>query len=75
MTTHAPDQGTHHYILTLQVPFRSAVTVLGTWTGCVTPQGMTRADVYDQLRARIAEAHPDYAQGNVIFFALERNEL
>jgi hypothetical protein len=68
-------QGTHHYILTVQQPPPGegmAVTRSGNFT---PPPGATRADLYETLLRSIFDEHPGMAGGTVTFFALERNEL
>ncbi|MCX4984544.1 hypothetical protein [Streptomyces sp. NBC_00572] len=65
-------QGTHHYVLTLDLPGRE----MATWTGTVTPgTADTRYDVYVFLRKHVTADRPDFARANVTFFALESNAL
>lgn len=65
-------QRTHMYVLTIDVPGRSAVTVDGT----VTPApGATRNDVYRDIKARTIRTYPEMARGIVVFFSLEPNTL
>ncbi|MFJ8298716.1 hypothetical protein ACIQ9R_22890 [Streptomyces sp. NPDC094447] len=68
----AAPQGTHHYVLTLDLPGRMATT----WTGTLTPGTTdTRHDIYALLRRHITAEIPEYARANVVFFALEPNQL
>lgn len=67
-----PQQGSHHWIMTLDLPGRAAVTYASTLTPA---RGATRADVYTSLRDDIARQYPEMRAANTIFFALERNDL
>lgn len=68
----ASQQGTHHYVMTLELPGRMAAT----WTGTVTPGVYdTRHDVYVLLRHHATADHPEYTHANVAFFSLEPNAL
>ncbi|MFJ8298668.1 hypothetical protein ACIQ9R_22640 [Streptomyces sp. NPDC094447] len=68
----AAPQGTHHYVLTLDLPGRMATT----WTGTLTPGTTdTRHDIYAFLRRHITAELPEYGRANVVFFALEPNQL
>ncbi|MGS2588465.1 hypothetical protein [Streptomyces hebeiensis] len=65
-------QGTHHYVLTLDLPGR----VAGTWYGTYTPApGATRHDVFMALQEQARRDNPELARANVVFFALERNGI
>ncbi|MEU0373412.1 hypothetical protein ABZ070_24705 [Streptomyces sp. NPDC006283] len=69
------ESGTHHYILTLQVP-RPGGMVLGTFSETVTlPAGYTRAEAYEAVVDHVAQAHPELAGGSTVFFSLEPNAL
>ncbi|MGW6971704.1 hypothetical protein [Streptomyces sp. NPDC054952] len=74
--THAPapagEQGSHHWLLTLELPGRAALTQDGTWT---PPAGMTRQDAYLAIRRSIAGEHPEMAHANTVFFSIEPNRL
>jgi hypothetical protein len=71
----AQTQGTHHFIFTVQKPGPRGVDV-NTFHGTLTPApSMTRADIYQQLRAEHERRHPHMADANVLFFALEPNQL
>ncbi|MGG2461735.1 hypothetical protein ACO0M4_18275 [Streptomyces sp. RGM 3693] len=65
-------QGSHHWVMTLELPGRAMNTLYGTLT---PPQGATRRDVFMGLKAEIAEESPEMAHANVVFFSLERNAL
>ncbi|MFE5517448.1 hypothetical protein ACFQ9Q_06875 [Streptomyces virginiae] len=65
-------QGSHHWVLTLEMPGRGMTTQFGTWT---PPAGATRYDVLATLRAHIVAQNPEMASANIIFFSLEPNRL
>ncbi|MFD3944073.1 hypothetical protein [Streptomyces sp. NPDC058579] len=68
----ANEQGSHHYVLTLDLPGRAS----GTWTGTLTPgTANTRHDLYRQLREQISASQPEFDRANVGFFSLEPNRL
>ncbi|MGX1504640.1 UNVERIFIED_CONTAM: hypothetical protein RKD43_003265 [Streptomyces graminofaciens] len=68
----ATGQGSHHYVLTLELPGRMS----SSWYGTVTPsQTATRHDVFTALRNQISAEHPELATANVVFFSLESNRL
>ncbi|MGR3939691.1 hypothetical protein [Streptomyces sp. BRA346] len=84
MTTHtqqttgpaAQQQGSHHFVLTLQMPQPERGYITATFTSTVTPgPDDTRADVYEVLREQITRAHPHLERANVMFFSLEPNQL
>lgn len=65
-------QGTHMYVLTMDLPGRSTVTVDGT----ITPDtGATRHDVYRDIKARTVRNYPEMARGIVTLFDLQPNAL
>ncbi|MEU3772025.1 hypothetical protein AB0F11_02200 [Streptomyces sp. NPDC032472] len=65
-------QGSFHWVLTLEVPGRITATQFGTWN--VRP-GSTRHDVFLAIRQEVAGRYPELANANVMFFALEPNQL
>ncbi|MET9510060.1 hypothetical protein ABZX62_16640 [Streptomyces flavidovirens] len=65
-------QGTHHWVMTLELPGRMAMTASGTFT---PPAGWTRHDMYRAIKDDIARENPELATANVMFFALEPNQL
>ncbi|MFD6434290.1 hypothetical protein [Streptomyces venezuelae] len=65
-------QGSHHWVMTLDIPGRLSVTATNTFT---PPQGWTRQDAYTAIRDELARSNPDLARANVTFFALESNQL
>ncbi|MDH2388292.1 hypothetical protein QCN29_05710 [Streptomyces sp. HNM0663] len=68
----ATNQGSHHYVLTLELPGRMS----STWYGTFTPTpGASRHDVFTALRNQIGEQNPELSTGNVVFFSLEPNRL
>ncbi|MFJ2195266.1 hypothetical protein [Streptomyces violaceusniger] len=72
----AQQQGSHHFILTLQMPQPDRGYVTATFAGTFTPRpGDTRADSYEVMREQITQAHPHLERANVLFFSLERNQL
>ncbi|MEW1754722.1 hypothetical protein [Streptomyces angustmyceticus] len=69
-------QGTHHFVLTLQQQASSGGIVVATFANSCTPQpGQTRAEVYGDLLAAVGHDSPELKGANVLFFSLERNEL
>ncbi|MFE5770910.1 hypothetical protein ACFQ7O_21395 [Streptomyces sp. NPDC056485] len=70
--TQATAQGSHAWVLTLELPGRGMTTQYGTWT---PPVGATRHDVFTALRGHIVGQHPEMASANTIFFSLEPNQL
>ncbi|MGW1669029.1 hypothetical protein [Streptomyces sp. NPDC002324] len=75
-TAQAPaPQGTHQYLLTLQVPMGGGLST-GCWTGTWTPpEGTTRHDVYQALRSDITSKNPEYRDASVLFFDVQPNQL
>jgi hypothetical protein len=74
-TPATPPQGTHQYLLTLQVPMGPGFTV-GSWSGTWTPrQGATRHDAYLALRNDITRQYPQYRDASVVFFDIQPNQL
>ncbi len=69
-------QGTHHFVLTLQQQVPDGAFAMVTFANGCTPQpGQTRADVYTDLLAAVTYEVPELKGANIIFFSLERNEL
>jgi hypothetical protein len=65
-------QGTHHYVLTLEMPGRAS----GSWYGTVTPSpNATRHDVLTHLMGQIRSENPEFTRANVIFFSFEPNQI
>lgn len=74
-TTTENRQGSHHFIMTTQVPSPHGFSI-NSFYGTFTPlAGSTRKDAYEQIRAEHDRLYPEMAQGSVLFFSLERNEL
>lgn len=65
-------QGSHHWVMTVELPGRAMNTRYGTWT---PPQGATRHDVFTAIKTEIAQGSPEMATANVVFFSLEPNQL
>ncbi|WP_053627392.1 hypothetical protein [Streptomyces sp. XY511] len=72
----APDaaapQGSHQWILTLELPGRAAATQYGTWNPV---PGSTRHDVFVAIRQHVTGRFPELERATVAFFALESNQL
>lgn len=72
-TTPAPAaQGTHFWVMTLELPGLAAMTKNGTYT---PPAGTTRYDAYQAIRRHVTAEHPEMAHANTMFFALEPNRF
>ncbi|GAA5615821.1 hypothetical protein CP981_11205 [Streptomyces platensis] len=65
-------QGTHHWVITVELPGRAMQTLYGTYT---PPAGATRHDVFLAIKNDLAQQSPEMARANVVFFALELNQL
>ncbi|MGW2677161.1 hypothetical protein [Streptomyces sp. NPDC001436] len=74
MTSHnsSPQQGSHHWILTLEVPGQQVVTDSGTLN---PPAGSTRYDMYLAIREYVISRAPEMSRANTVFFSLESNQL
>jgi hypothetical protein len=68
----ARPQGSHFFLMTLEVPGYASFTTDGTFT---PPAGATRQDVYTHLRDYVTEDKPDMRGANVTYFLLEPNHL
>ncbi|MGK5627310.1 hypothetical protein [Streptomyces sp. URMC 123] len=71
-TAASTPQGSHHWVMTVEIPGRVTFTEYGTWT---PPAGATRHDAFMSIKKHMAVDHPELANANVMYFALERNEL
>lgn len=67
-----PQQGSHHWIMTVDVPGRAALTHTGTLT---PPDGWTRSDAFTAIRHEVIRKAPETASAGVVFFAFESNRL
>lgn len=67
-----PQQGSHCYILTLEMPGDRAYTAYGTLTPL---PGMTRLDAFLAIKAVVAQDKPSFASANTTFFSFEPNTL
>jgi hypothetical protein len=65
-------QGSHHWVMTVELPGLQTYSAYGTWT---PPAGATRHDVFMAIKKKIATEHPELATANVMYFALEPNQL
>lgn len=75
MQTPVREQGSHHYLITLQIPVGQGFAIAsrdGTWT---PPAGATRADCYRLLREALADTDPQLATGSLLFFDIQPNRL
>lgn len=73
MTTQATtQQGTYHWVMTVELPGRAMETLYGTYT---PPAGTTRHDVFLAIKNDIARQSPEMTRANVVFFAFEPNHL
>ncbi|MFE6906989.1 hypothetical protein [Streptomyces erythrochromogenes] len=68
----AAAQGSHMWVLTLDMPGRGMTTSHGTVT---PPAGATRHDVFRRLLDYVASEDPRMASANCVFFTLEPNRL
>ncbi|WP_328386792.1 hypothetical protein OHS81_24340 [Streptomyces sp. NBC_00400] len=68
----AQQQGSHHWVMTLELPGRAMNTLYGTWT---PPEGATRHDVFMAIKTDIGREAPEMTRANVVFFSLEPNQL
>ncbi|WP_263168139.1 hypothetical protein [Streptomyces sp. SCSIO ZS0520] len=65
-------EGTHHWIITVEQPGRASLTIDGS---CTPGLGATRRDVFRDVKAFAESKHPDLRGANVVFFALESNQI
>ncbi|MGW8558142.1 hypothetical protein [Streptomyces tubercidicus] len=70
--TQQAQQGTHHWVMTVELPGRAMQTHFSTYT---PPAGATRHDVFLAIKNDIARQSPEMARAVVVFFSLERNQL
>ncbi|MEU9703006.1 hypothetical protein [Streptomyces sp. NPDC047981] len=73
-TTPAPasHQGSHHWVMTLQMPGFGSVSAHGTWT---PPAGCTRSDAFLAIKDDMVRRNPQMERANVLFFSFEPNTL
>jgi hypothetical protein len=71
-TSSAQSQGSYHWIITLELPGRASSTNSGSYT---PPSGATRQDAFECITALVHEQHPEMRGANVMYFALEPNQL
>ncbi|MFF3018364.1 hypothetical protein [Streptomyces sp. NPDC057939] len=65
-------QGSHFWVLTLELPGRAAMTQNGTYT---PPTGTTRYDAFQAIRQYVTADHPEMERATTMFFALEANQF
>lgn len=65
-------QGSHHWILTLELPGRATSSNFGTLTPL---PGWTRMDAFTAIKEHVAQQNPEMAGANTVFFSLEPNQL
>jgi hypothetical protein len=61
-----------HWILTLDVPGRTTLTRYGV---LVNDRGLTRAELFSEIRDEVARSYPGMANANTVFWSLEPNQL
>ena len=72
----AQQQGTHHFILTLQSPAPGGAVAMSTFSNAITPPaGWNRSQLYKALLNQVTSDNPELAGANTVFFSLERNEI
>ncbi|OKI95076.1 hypothetical protein [Kitasatospora sp. CB01950] len=71
----AQDQGTHHYVLTLQKPLPSGGFMVATSSGTCSPIGMSRYDIYTWLVGEMVRQTPQLADASTLLFDLQPNQL
>ncbi|MFD5084351.1 hypothetical protein ACFWOG_17145 [Kitasatospora sp. NPDC058406] len=71
-----PQQGTHHYVLTLQKPMPNGVGyMVFTSSGHCSPTGMSRHDVYAWLIGEMVRQTPHLAGASTLFFDVQPNRI
>ncbi|MFM9369050.1 hypothetical protein [Streptomyces sp. Da 82-17] len=65
-------QGTHCWVMTLEIPGRGSGTTYGTLTPA---PGWTRYDALMAIKDDIARQNPQLTNGNIMFFSIEPNQL
>ncbi|MEU9998108.1 hypothetical protein [Streptomyces sp. NPDC050848] len=65
-------QGTHQWVLTLDMPRYGSASAHGTWT---PPPGTTRHDAFEAIKADMVGRNPELKTANVVFFSIEPNTL
>ncbi|OEJ40136.1 hypothetical protein AR457_16450 [Streptomyces agglomeratus] len=70
--TASQPQGSHLWIITLQVPGGASATGHGTFT---PPAHWTRRDAFRAVLAEMYKDAPELTGANVLFFSLEPNRL
>ncbi|MEU9159052.1 hypothetical protein AB0D29_02020 [Streptomyces sp. NPDC048424] len=66
------EQGSHYWIITLELPDRVAATQSGT---CTPAPGWTRHDMYRAIRRDLISECPKLGNATVAFFSLEPNQF
>lgn len=69
---HAPSQGSHFYVLTVEKQGLASATCSGSYT---PPAGATRLDVFNTVYAELTSSAPTLQRANVVFFSLEPNQV
>ncbi|WP_033820992.1 hypothetical protein [Kitasatospora sp. MBT63] len=71
-----PQQGTHHYVLTLQKPMpHGNGFMVSTCSGRCSPTGMSRSDFYVWLIGEMVRQTPQLAGASTVFFDVQPNRL
>ncbi len=68
----AAAQGSHMWVLTLEIPGRGMTTGHGTVT---PPVGASRHDTFRTLLDHVVSQDPQMSSANCVFFSLEPNRL
>ncbi|MDI3423633.1 hypothetical protein [Streptomyces luteolus] len=65
-------QGSHCWVLTLELPGRMSTTSHGAFT---PPSNWTRYDAFMAIKDEVARQNPELTNANVVFFSIEPNQL
>lgn len=66
------EQGTHFYIMTLNLPGYAEITGAGT----ITPEeGQTEFDLYRAIRDGFVQDHPRLENADTLFWVLKPNQI
>lgn len=69
------EQGTHFYFMVVQTPVAGGVHVSSQRGTCTPERGATRLDLFNAILAEAVQASPISANGNVIAFDIQPNQL
>ncbi|MEU6401053.1 hypothetical protein ABZ867_29265 [Streptomyces cinnamoneus] len=68
----AAPQGSHQWVLTLELPGRAAANEYGTWN---PDPGASRHDVFVAVRQQVTRQFPELERAIVVFSSFEPNQL